>query len=202
MNGGNLLGLAKSTASKKQQDAKGQKENSKGSSSATLSTHYQCLDKGASVDEHEERFELVSKRIEHNLKASEQVRSLPRKLALYPEVYPSPWLTPLSPPTPQLRTYMLSPRRNKLLKSPRASRPVRNMSQQRALNLSPAIATILPHNSKSQSQQNDYQDGSKNLLTVHGLVTNPKLRTPRHSPTTIQSPTTVPLTHPGLFSPV
>jgi single-stranded DNA-specific DHH superfamily exonuclease len=69
--GANLLGLAKASSNKKQE--KDRKDKIKESKKATLSTHYQCLDKGASVDDHEERFELVSKRIEHNLKASEQV---------------------------------------------------------------------------------------------------------------------------------
>jgi len=154
--GSNLLGLPKAKGNKG-----GAAEEKKKKESAAMTTHYQGLDKGASVEEHEERFELVANRIEHNLRASEQ-----------------------------LRTYMQSPRRNKLLKSPRVVRPHRTFSDsQRALNLSPAIATILPHNSKSQSQQNDYKDLS--LLTVHGFI-----GTVRTSPS--KSPTTLP--HTGMLS--
>ncbi|GMH61956.1 hypothetical protein TL16_g03377 [Triparma laevis f. inornata] len=68
-----------------------------------------------------------------------------------------------------LRNYMESDYRNEKLKSPRSTRRF-NDGGKRALNLSPAIATILPQNSKSDKQKNDYQ-GDRLLMQTHGLLT-------------------------------
>ena len=59
-------------------------------------------------------------------------------------------------------------RRSSQLKSPRSNRRF-NDGGKRALNLSPAIATILPQNSKSEKQKNDYQ-GDHLLMLTHGLL--------------------------------
>lgn len=67
-----------------------------------------------------------------------------------------------------LRNYMESDYRNEKLKSPRSTRRL-NDGGKRALNLSPAIATILPQNSKSDKQKNDYQ-GDRLLMQTHGLL--------------------------------
>ena len=104
------------------------------------SRHHTQLETDAALEEHEERVSIVSARCEKNLLAAEE-----------------------------LRKYMTSPRRNKPLRSPRKPQhgKPRGVSSKRTLNLSPCIATILPHSSKSTKQQIEYRD--KNLLMAHNL---------------------------------
>ncbi|GMH95625.1 hypothetical protein TrST_g6793 [Triparma strigata] len=97
------------------------------------------LSKDASISDHEDKLQHVLSHCEKNLSSAQT-----------------------------LRNYMESDYRNEQLKSPRSNRRF-NDGGKRALNLSPAIATILPQNSKSDKQKNDYQ-GDHLLMLTHGLL--------------------------------
>ena len=104
----------------------------------------------------------------------------------------------------QLRKYMESSARSAAIRSPRASR-AKKAEGKRALNLSPAIASLLPQNSRSDKQKNEYADDEQ-LLMTHGLLPTGKKGTVSRSGSPV-APSPVPRSlsphggHGGILSP-